>query len=890
MKIFASLKSFARASMFRSRMEREMDDEMRFHLEARTADLERQGLPRAIAERRAGAEFGDMVRWKEAGREARGLRMIDDLRADLRYAVRTMRRAPAFTVAAVVSIALGIGANTAIFGLMDVLLLRPVPVRDAQQLVHITTTGERSNGSSGSSNFPWFRDVASRTDLFSDAMLARHDLYKVAIHGRVEPLTGQRVTTNYFSLLGISPVLGRMFVDADQPEKGAGPVAVISYRLGQRRFSGDPNVLGTSITVDQRPFTIIGVAPREFEGILVGWTMDVTMPLDSSEFMDPNNWFTMPLIARLKPEVDAARVRQQLEPLLQRRVATGVTERFRHRYLEHVAVDSARRGISDLRGEFSSPLRLLMAAVGVLLLITCVNLAGLLVARNVARQHEIAMRIALGASRTRIMRQLVTESALLALVGAIPAVLLAIKSSNVLVGFLPQDFGPVSIAVTADWRILTFALGATAGTTVLFGLIPAWQAVRSRVSPVLHRTNPRTGTARVRVGRALVVAQFALSIVLVAGATLLLRTLLNLSRVDTGFDRGHVVVIQMDPQGTNYERDRLRVFQRDMLTALASLPGVRHASLSTSTPFNGNIDGKRLTVPGFAPRDADDTVIQVNLVGPHYFDVFQVPILRGRPIDSHDQTGSAPVAVVSEAFARHYFGDAGTAIGRPFTTGSGQAAVTYEIIGVARDVRDQNLRRSSERLAYLPWFQARDVRLAPFEFVVSTDENPANALNMIRSEIQRLRPDAPVLSIRTMTGVINGRLFTERLLATLVTFFAFVALTLAAVGTYGLLTHLAVRRVPEIGVRLALGARPGQMMWMTIRENLTLAVSGALLGIAGATASLRVLDKLLFGLSPSDAVNLACASLILILVSLAAAIAPARRAASVDPLIALRYE
>ena len=890
MKILASLKSFARASMLRARMEREMDDEMRFHLEARTTDLQRQGIPRAVAERRAYAEFGDMVRWKEAGREARGLRIVDDVFADLGYAIRMMRRAPGFTIAAVVSIALGIGANTAIFGLIDMLLLRPVAVRDAHELVHITTTGERSTGSSGSSNYPWFREVASRTDLFADAMLVRHDLYKVSISGRVEPLMGQRVTTNYFSLLGVSPVLGRGFLDADQPEKGASPVAVISYGLWQRRFSGSADVLGTAITVEQQPYTIIGVTPPDFTGLLVGWTVDVIVPLDSAEFIDPHNWFTMPLIARVRPDVKASYVRQQIEPMLQRFVATGVAERFRHRYLEHVAVDSAQRGLSDLRVEFSSPLRLLMAAVGLLLLVTCVNLAGLLVARNVARQHEIAMRMALGAGRMRIMRQLLTESALLALLGSAPGVLLAIKSSNLLVGFLPQDFGPLSIAVAADWRILTFALCATIGTTLLFGLIPAWQAARPTVSPALHRTNPRTSTARVRVGQALVVAQFALSIVLVAGAVLLLRSLLNLSRVDTGFDRERVLVVQVDPHGTSYERDRLRVFQREMLTAIASLPGVRHVSLSTSTPFNGNIDGKRLTVPGVPPRDADDSVIQVNLVGPDYFNVFAIPILRGRPIDSRDQIGSAPVAVVSHGFAQRYFGDAGTAIGRRFTTGGGDSAVTYEIVGVARDVRYQNLRRSSERLAYLPWFQARDVRLAPFEFVVGTNEDPANSINMIRSEIQRLRPDAPVLAVRTMAGVINARLFTERLLAALGTFFAVVALTLAAVGTYGLLTHLGSRRVPEFGVRLALGARPSQMVWMTIRENLTLAVTGSLIGIVAAVASLRVLDKLLFGLSPSDAVNLALAALILILVSLAATIVPARRAASVDPLVALRYE
>jgi predicted permease len=606
--------------------------------------------------------------------------------------------------------------------------------------------------------------------------------------------------------------------------------------------------------------------------------------------MDPGGWVTMPLIARMKPGVDEVQVRQQIDPMLQRFTSTGVAERFRHRYLEHVVVASAARGISDLRAAFSSPLRLLMAAVGVLLLIACVNLAGLLIARNVARQHEIAMRVALGAGRMRIMRQLLAESALLALVGAIPGVLLAIRSGNLLLEFLPQDFGPVTLAVEADWRILSFALVATIGTTLLFGLMPAWQAARPAVSPVLHRTYPRTSTARLRVGRTLVIAQFALSMVLVTGAVLLLRTLVNLSRVDTGFDRDHVLVVQVDPQGTGYERERLLVFQRDMLSALAALPGVRSVSLSTSTPFNGNIDGKRLTVPGVAARDPDDGVIQVNLVGPNYFDVFQVPILQGRPIDSRDQTNSAPVAVVSESFARRYFGDAGTAIGRRFATGRGDSAVTYEIVGVARDVRYQNLRTPSERLAYVPWFQARDVRSAPFEFVLRTDGNPARWINMTRSEIQRLRPDAPILAVRTMTAMINGRLLTERLLATLGTFFALVALTLAAVGGYGLLMHLVARRVPEIGVRLALGAEPHQMLWMTIRENLWLSVSGVLIGIAGAAAALRVLAGLLFQLSPTDPVNLATGAGILVLVSVVAAIFPARRAASVDPLVALRYE
>jgi len=889
-KLLAALRSFGRSSLFRSRMEHDMDREMRFHLEVRADDLQRGGMPRAEAERQARAEFGDVVRWKEAGRDARGLRLVDDLGADLRYALRILRRTPGFAAAAVVSLALGIGASTAIFGLLDLLLLKPLPVRDPSELVHVTTAGERGPAGSGSSNVPWFQQVASRTDLFSEAMLARHDAYKVTVDGRVEVLMGQRVTTNYYSMLGVPAVLGRTFASADRPESGGSPVAVISHRFWQRRFGGRPDVLGAPITVDQRPYTIIGVTPPEFSGILVGWTMDVTLPLDTSEFMDAGNWMTMPLIGRLQPGIDARRAADQLQPMLQRIAATGPNERFRRRYLETVVVDPAAQGISDLREPFGRPLQLLMAAVALLLLIACVNLAGLLAARNAARRHELGMRLALGASRFRIVRQLLTESALLALLGAALGVLLGIKGGNLLVALIPPFFGPLSVSLSADWRVLTFAVIVTCATTVLFGLLPAWQGSKLGALAAINRGSLRTFTGRATVGRALVVAQFALSLILIAGALLFVRTLVNLARVDIGFDRQHVVVASIDPQGTGYQGDRLRVFQRDMLSMLAALPGVRAVSLATGSPFNGNIDGKRLTVPGVEARGPDDGVIQVNLVGPGYFDTLQVPLLQGRAIDDRDQASSTLVAVVSDGFARRFFGTAEAAIGRTFVTGGGPSAVTRQIVGVARDVRDQNLRTPPQRLAYLPWFQASDVRSASFEFLIRTDGSAAAAINTTRAAIQQFRPDTPIDGIRTMSRVINDRLLSERLLALLGSFFALVALTLAAIGVYGLAAHLVARRVPEIGVRLALGARPIDMMWMTVRENLTLAAIGAALGIAGAALGLRLLEGLLFNLSPTGVVNLAGAAVMLLLVSLAAAIVPARRAAAVDPLRALRAE
>ena len=890
----AAVVSFLRVWLLRSRMERDMDVEMRFHMEARAADLQSSGMTRAEAERRARAEFGDPIRWKEAGREARGLSLVDDLAGDVRYALRTMRRAPGFTAAAVVSLALGIGGSTAIFGLFDLLLLRPLPVRDAHELVHVTTAGERGPAHSGSTNYPWFREVMSRTDLFSEGMLVRHDVYKMGIRGGLEPVTGQRVTTNYHQLLGIPAVLGRTLTADDRPEAGAAPVAVISYGLWQRRFGGTADVIGSSITVDQQPYTIVGVTPAYFGGIFVGWNTDVTMPIDLGRMMQSGNtdvWSTTPLIARLKPGVRIEQAERQLTPMLTRFVAAGATaERFRARYLQRASVTSAETGITDLRQQFSTPLRLLMVGVGLLLLIACVNLAGLLVARNATRQHELGMRLALGARRGRVVRQLLTESAALALLGSALGVLLAIKGGNALVALMPESFGPVSLTLSADGRLLAFALLATVGTTLLFGLVPAWQAVRVGALPAVDRTAPRATTTRLRIGRTLVVAQFALSLVLVAGAALCLRTLVNLARVETGFERDRLLVVEMDPQGTGYERQRLRTFQRDMLDALRTMPGVQQVTLTTGAPFNGHVDGRRLTVPGVEPREPDDTIIQINLIGPGYFDALEVPILSGRAIDDRDREGTARVAVVSEAFARRYFGDAAAAIGRTFIIDRGPGPVPHEIVGVARDVRYQDLRRPSERLAYLPWFQADDVVLASFEFVLRTDGDPARWIEITRAAIKRHHPDAPILSIQTMTGVINRRLLTERLLAMLGTFFAVVALTLAGVGVYGLLAHLVARRTREIGVRLALGAHPLEMAWMTARENLKLAAIGAIIGIAAAVTGLRVLEDLLFGLSPTDTINLVVAALILVLVSLAAVIVPARRAATVDPLVALRAE
>jgi predicted permease len=890
MKLAAMTWSFLRAALRRSQMEREMDDEMQFHLEARAADLRARGVPPAEAERRAREEFGDMIRWKEAGRESRGLRLVDELRADLRYAARTLRRSPGFTLAAVASLALGIGANAAIFSLLDVLVMKPLPVREPRTLVQIMTAGE--DGRIEAANYPWCQELAARTDLFSDLFAVRQNVFKVQIAGRVEPVAGQFVTESYFQALDVRAVHGRTLMPDDHREGASSRVAVISYGFWQRRFGGDLNVLGTSIVVDRHPYTIVGVTAPEFFGLQVGWTMDVTMPFAviAARHNDPGNWSTIPIVARLKAGVERERAAAEVDAMLKRFVADHVESgRFRRNYLQRAEVQPVSNGFGALRDEFSPSLRLLMAAVGLLLLIACVNLAGLLVARNTARHRELGIRLALGAGRGRIVRQLLTESALLSILGTVPGVIFALWGSNLLIAFVPEYYGPLTLSVTADTRLLGFTILVASITVLLFGGIPAYQATRVAAAPALSGGPRHVTTLRIGLGRTLVAAQFALSLVLVTGALLLVRSMMNLARVDAGFERDGVLIVQIDAPGSDYEGEKMRQFQREMPARLAALPGVVHATVATTTPLNGNENGRRIAVRGVVPRGDEDVVAQVNGVGPSYFAVFGIPMVEGRPIDERDTANAPSAAVVSETFARHYFG-ASSALGREVTIGRGESARTVQIVGVAKEVRFRSLRGPGRRVIYVSQFQEREVQQEYFEFALRTAGDPANWVAMARAEILRLRPDAPVLQVLTLRNQINKTLTREWLLASLGTFFAVVALALAAIGVYGLLAYVVARRVPEIGVRLALGAQPRMMWWMTLRESLALAAVGTGVGLAIAAATLRVLNSLLFGLSATDGVTLLGAAALLTIVGLIAGFIPARRAAAVDPLVAIRCE
>jgi predicted permease len=888
MKLIAAIRSFGRALLLRSRMEREMDQEMRTHIDLRAADLIARGVPPAEADRLARDEFGDAIRWKEQGRDARGLRLVDDVRADVRYAARSLRRSPGFALVAILSLALGIGANVAIFSLIDLVLLKPLPVRDPATLVQVVTAGESGRGGA---NVPWFKEVAGRRDLFSDVFAIRQNRFKVEVRGQLELVAGQFVTGTYYQALGVHPVLGRLLLPEDQADAASNPVVVISYGYWQRRFGGDAGVLGTMLTIDRQPYTVVGVAGPDFFGLQQGWTMDVTMPLVATRYSDPRTWVNLPVIARLKPDIERLQAETQLGVTLHQFASThDVPAEDRRRLFQQVTLLPFANGQGVLREEYLDPLQLLMGGVSILLLIACVNLAGLLIARNAARQRELGVRVALGASRFRIVRQLITESTLLALLGVIPAVAFAWYGGNTLLTFVrPEYWGPSSLSLAPDARVLGFATAAAVVTILLFGVLPAYQATRVAIAPALATGLRHAPYLRLGLGRSLVISQFALSLLLVAAAVLFVRTLVNLARVDAGFTRDGVLLVNVDEPGSEYTNDRMRQFQRDMRTRLALLPGVVHATVGTITPLNGNSNTRPIAVHGHAPHGHDDVVAQVNYIGPSYFEVFGIPLVEGRSITERDEANSPRVVVVSEAFAQHYFGRT-SAIGRLVAVGPPKAAVTFEIVGVAREVRYQSLRTDSRRTIYVPMLQALDVRQTEYEFAVRTAGNPAGWAGAVRAEIVRARPTTPIASIRTLTDQINTGLTREWLLALLAGFFACVALMLAAVGVYGLLTYAVARRVPEIGIRLALGARPHWILAATLRESLVLAGLGALLGLGAATVALRGVGSFIFGLSSTDVGTLLAAATLLCVVALLAGFVPAHRAAAVDPLAAIRYE
>jgi predicted permease len=893
-------RSFVRAVSRRRELERSMQAEMETHLELYERDLRANGASASEAHRRARAEFGSLEARKDECREALGLRLIDELRGDVSYALRLLRRSPGFAVVALLSLALGIGANTAIFSLIDMVMLKTLPVQEPGSLVFIDTTGGQSGGSNGPP-YPLFELMRDNSRFLSGIAAFSGAGSKVTIDGPPEQARTQCVSGNYFEVLGVRPAYGRLLTPADDSvfDQGGpdGAAGVISYNFWRHRFALDPGVLGRTIQLGSRWVTIVGVTRPDFLGLQTGFPVDLMVPmmLAGDQLTAKGTWW-MSAVGRIRPGATAEQARAELDTLFDPYLKDLGMKRDSH--FPGIALVPAERGLNALRRQFSEPLLIVMAIVAAVLLIGCANVANLLLARASARRNEMSVRFAIGASRARVVRQLLTEGVVLVVLGSLAGLVLAQAGVSFLVGLFGDRSTGIFLEPRFDLRVLGFTAALAIVTVVLFSVAPALYATR------VDAANPRDtrvsfARPRVRIGQALVVLQVTLAMALLSGAALFARTLHNLSTIDSGFNREGVLVIQVEatipasaasPQTpTEHRRDhaaRGAMWER-FVARVAALPDVNVSALSTMIPLTRRDRGVGIAVEGrqISPPQRGT---HLNTVSAEYFKTLRIPLRSGRLFTVHDDAAGPRVAILNETAARVWFSDA-SPIGARIRFPGQRVDDSYEVIGVVADVRYANLRLPDERMVYIPIEQAVDP-LSNVILLVRRDRDLTGLVPMIRTLAQDTVPGGFLARIDTMEQNLERSLLRERLLSMLASFFGALALTLACVGLYGVLSYTVMRRSREIGIRMAVGARHASVAWMILRETLMLVAAGLTLGAACATLASRSISSQFFGVTPGDPVATGAAVAILVSVTLAAAYLPARRATRIDPVIALRCE
>ena len=829
---------------------------------------------------------------------------------DLRFAARQLRKSPGFTAVAVVTLALGIGANTGIFTVVNGLLLKMLPVRDPQQLAVVgdpARVSSRSNGTPRTDvfSYPLYKELRDRNSVFSGLCAAATDHHIEVDAGQGglpdEKINGRMVSGNYFNVLGLEPAAGRLFSDADDTAEGANPVVVLGYEYWRRKFALASSTIGKDIRVNGYPFTVIGVAPAGFDGDIVGEQMALFVPLS----MQPqivrgrhwrnsgnNSWLS--LIGRLKSNASPAQAEANVNIVFQQALkadygaALSSDDRSAIQSA-HISVAAGGGGISELRSDYRTPLLLLLGIVGLVLLIACVNVANLLLARASSRYREIALRLAIGADPRRLLQQLLTESLLLGLLGGIAGSLLAIWSVRLLVQLLGSD---ASIPLSPDWRVLAFTITISLLTGLVFGLVPALQTLKVRVTPALKnatRTSTEAGS-RFTWGKGLIVGQVALSLLVLFSAGLLVRSLQNLMTQNFGYDRNHLVIARLDPTGAGYNSERMKLLAQQLVGRLASAPGVRGVTYSTNGLFAGSESGDAIIVPGFSAGRVSDRVALEDYVGADYFTVVGIPVLAGRGIEVQDTGTSLRVAVVNEAMAKHFFVGQNP-IGRQFRIDDPDwVDKPFTIVGISHDAKDHGagIREDVKPRFYQAFQQTPDPEQIILEAQVSGA--PSGAVANVLGQIKAADARLPISFIQTLDTLVTKSAGNQIALARLSTFFAGLALLLACVGIYGVMSYTVAGRTREIGVRMALGARRSNVMKLILREGMLLVAVGVAVGIPLALAGSRVLARFLFGLKTTDPLSLITVVLLLGVVAVVAGVIPARRASKVDPMIALRYE
>lgn len=801
---------------------------------------------------------------------------------DLRFAIRMLRKSPGFTLTAVLSLALGIGANTAIFSLIDALLLRMLPVRDPQQLVElfILIEGRRID----SFSYPVVRILSERASMFSGLCGFSGTAFNAGPPGTATRTAGAWVSGAYYETLGVQPALGRMLTrDDDQP--GAAPVAVLSYSYWEGSYARDPGVIGRSILLEGRPVTIVGVSAPGFNGANVGQVADITValgvlprvtPESAARIAADSQWLR--ILARPKPGISLSQAKAGLAVLWPQLVENAVTPiknpvTRRVMLASTLDVSPGGTGWSSLRNQFGRPLLVLMTVVAAVLIIACANVANLLLARAAARQREIAIRLAVGAGRGRLIRQLLTESVLLSAIGAAAGILFAYSGSRFLLRLISTG-RPEAIVLDLrpDLRVLLFTSLVALVTGILFGLAPAFRATAVR----------GPSASRGRLAHALVITQVSLSLLLLVGAGLFVRTLQNLQNLDTGFRHDGVLLINVDPRASGYKDVRLAAVYRKLLDQLGSLPGVASVSLSINTPLSGGI----ISFP--VQAEGQSRTAHFNSISPRYFETLRTPIVAGRDFTVRDDAAAPKVAIVNEEFVRRLIPEGNPLGKRVSLIEHDPEWHDVEIVGVARNATAFNIREPAPPAIYIPFFESL-TSMARATIEVHAVGSLSQAASAVRRQIHARLPDTPV-QLQAFTAQVSRALVQEQVMASLAGFFGVLALGLAAIGLYGLIAYRVLRRTGEIGIRMALGARRGDVLWLVLQDAVRLVAAGVLFGLPAAWAASRLVSSMLFGVTATDPGTVSGALALLSAAALFAAFIPAVRAARVEPMTALRNE
>jgi putative ABC transport system permease protein len=895
MRLLTKISMRFRSLFHRDDVDRDLDSELHFHVERQTAANIAAGMPPHEARRQALIEFGGVEQLKEECRDMRKINWLQDFAQDVRYGLRMLRKSPGFTAVAVLTLALGIGANTAIFSVVNSFLFRPLPIRAPEQIVSLAFQQGQQPLTTAFS-VPDIQDFSSPSaDVLSDIIGYQIGYEGLAVNGAAQPILINYVTGNYFPALGITPRLGRFIMPSEGKVAGADPVLVLGYSYWKTRFGGDPNVLGKKVTINGTPVTVIGVAPAGFHGLYSLVEAQGYLPLgmltvetwwNTHDFLTKRDLRNTVLLARLKPEVSV----KQAQAVL-RVVGQNLSRQYP---IEDKAMalfafpERLSRPNPDPSLKIPKIAALFLLLAGLVLALACVNVANILLVRSAARRREMAVRASLGARRGRLIRQLLTESVVLAFGGGAAGVLLGTGISRSLSSINLSGDVPITLDFSLDWRVFFYAFAAALLTGVLVGIVPALRASSSNLARTLHEGSRTVAAGRNRFRSALVIAEISGSLVLLIVAGLFTRSLGNAQRSDLGFDPHHLLNLTIDPHEIGYNKEQGLAFGKQLLERLRTLPGVRSASLASIVPFSYVTSNDFLQIPGYQPPAGEPApLVWDNFVSPGYFSTMNIPIVEGRDFTDADNETAPPVAIVNQSMAAQFWPQEDP-VGRKFTFGSG-TPVTVRIVGVAKDSRFQSMTGPMDPYFFVSLAQTY---LSLQTIHVRTNAPPEAIAREVQSAVESLAPGMPVFNVETMTqalGTLQG-LLVFRFGAALAASLGFLGLILAVVGVYGVISHAASQRIHEFGIRMALGAQPLDILKMIFRQGLMIVATGVVLGLLVASAFARLLSNFLVGVRPTDPYTYAGVSIVLGIVALLASYLPARRAMKVDPMVALRYE